>query len=152
MIPPYRWRVFSLQTPICLSGSCVKNCHCGELCFRRNDSYSWEPLNKSSAAEQRIFCSLSAVWKIGNTYSIPRFPKLSEEAKSLAVSSCRFKEALNNSARAGGERFFPSRRFRKRWNPVWISRFWNRTDGGKAPLPSRRRIVQSFLKYDTCER
>ena len=26
-----------------------------------------EPLNKSSTAEQRIFCSLSAVWKIGNT-------------------------------------------------------------------------------------
>ena len=53
-------------------------------------------------------------------------------------------EALNHSARAGGERFFPSRRFRKRWNPVWISRFLIRTDGGKAPLPSRGRIVQSF--------
>ena len=43
-----------------------------------------------------------------------------------------FREAQNNSARAGGERFFPSRRFRKRWNPVWISRFWNRADGGKS--------------------
>ena len=53
-----------------------------------------EPLNKSSTAEQRIFCSLSAVWKIGNTYSIPRFPKLSEEAKSLAVSSCRFNHSF----------------------------------------------------------
>ena len=53
-----------------------------------------EPLNKSSTAEQRIFCSLSAVWKIGNTYSIPRFPKLSEEAKSLAVSSCRFNQSF----------------------------------------------------------
>ena len=28
---------------------------------------SREPLNKPSTAEQRIFCSLSAVWKIGNT-------------------------------------------------------------------------------------
>ena len=55
-----------------------------------------------------------------------------------------FQEALDHSARAGSERFFPSRRFRKRWNPVWISRFWNRTDGGKDPLPSRRRIIQRF--------
>ena len=54
------------------------------------------------------------------------------------------KEALNNSARAGSERFFPSRRFRKRWNTVCITRFLNRTDGGKDPLLSRRRIVQSF--------
>ena len=55
-----------------------------------------------------------------------------------------FREALNHSARAGSERFFPSRRFRKRWNPVWISRFLNRTDGGKDPLPSRSRIIQRF--------
>ena len=54
----------------------------------------WEPLNKSSTAEQRIFCSLSAVWKIGNTYSIPRFSKLCEEAKSLAVGSCRINQSF----------------------------------------------------------
>ena len=69
-----------------------------------NSSFSWrkpictktkEPLNKSPSAEQRIFCSLSAVWKIGNTYSIPRFFKLSEEAKSLAVSSCRFNQSFH---------------------------------------------------------
>ena len=42
--------------------------------------------------------------------------------------------------------YSPSVRFRKRWNPVWISHFLNRTDGEKDPLPSR--IVQSFLKYD----
>ena len=54
------------------------------------------------------------------------------------------RETLNHSARAGSERFFPSRRFRKRWNPVCISRFLNRADGGKDPLPSRRRVVQRF--------
>ena len=64
--------------------------------------------------------------------------------KCYATCQYTTKEALSHSARAGGESFFPSRRFRKRWNPVWISRFWNRTDGEKDPLPSRRRIVQSF--------
>ena len=37
--------------------------------------------------------------------------------------------------------------FRKQWNTVCISRFLNRTDGGKDKLPSRRRIVQSFLRF-----
>ena len=53
-------------------------------------------------------------------------------------------EDLNHSARAGSERFFPSRRFRKRGNPVWISRFLNRTDGGKDPLLSRSQFIQRF--------
>ena len=72
-------------------------------------------------------------------FSIPRM------TKTMLFQENR--EALNHSARAGGERFFPSRRFRKRWNPVWISRFLNRTDGGKDPLPSRRRIVQRFHSF-----
>ena len=46
-----------------------------------------ESLNKSSAAEQRIFCPIRTVWKTGNTSSIPPFPKLSPETKSPAVSS-----------------------------------------------------------------
>ena len=66
---------------------------------------------------------------------------------SFCSSSGMVREALNHSARAGSERFFPSRRFRKRRNPVCISRFLNRTDGGKDPLPSRRRIVQRFLGF-----
>ena len=149
MTPPYRWRVFSLQTPTCLSGSCVKNCHCGELCFRRNDSYSWEPLNKSSAAEQRIFCSLSAVWKIGNTYSIPRFPKLSEEAKSLAVSSCRFnqsfpKEPLNNSATAGWRVFCPIRAVPKLGNTQSIPAISVLSAEPKSLATSSCRIIQRF--------
>ena len=46
------------------------------------------------------------------------------------------REALIHSARAGGEGVFSSRRFRKRWNPVWISRFLNRADGGKIRRPA----------------
>ena len=49
-----------------------------------------EALNKSSAAEQRIFFSIRAVSKVGNTSSIPPLLKLSAEEKSLAVSTCRF--------------------------------------------------------------
>ena len=57
------------------------------------------------------------------------------------------REALNHSARAGGERFFPSRRFRKRWNTVCISRFLNRTDGGKDPPKPAVPIVRCCLIY-----
>ena len=35
-----------------------------------------------------------AVWKLGNTYSIPPISKLSLEPKSLAVSSCRFHQSF----------------------------------------------------------
>ena len=71
--------------------------------------------------------------------------KSSAEARSPIVRCClNTKEALIHSARAGGERFSLSRRFKKRRNTECISRFLNRADGGKDPLPSRRRIIQSF--------
>ena len=53
-----------------------------------------ETLNKSSAAERRIFCPQTAVWKMGNTYSIPSFSKPCLEPKSFAVSSCRFNQSF----------------------------------------------------------
>ena len=46
-----------------------------------------ETLNNSVSAEQRIFCPIRAVLKMGNTSSIPAFPKLSSEPKPSAVSS-----------------------------------------------------------------
>ena len=46
-----------------------------------------ETLNNSVSAEQRIFCPIRAVLNMGNTSSIPAFPKLSSESKSSAVSS-----------------------------------------------------------------
>ena len=55
-----------------------------------------EPLNKSSAAEQRIFFPIHAEWKTGNTRSIPLFSILLSEKKSLAVSSCRFNQSFLN--------------------------------------------------------
>ena len=55
-----------------------------------------ETLNKSSAAERRIFCHIRAVQKTGNTYSIPTFFGLSAETKSPAVSSCRFIQSFLN--------------------------------------------------------
>ena len=59
------------------------------------DKYNtWEPLNKSSAAEQRIFFLIHAEWKTGNTRSIPLFSILLSEKKSLAVSSCRFNQSF----------------------------------------------------------
>ena len=57
---------------------------------------SKEPLNKSPAAEQRIFFPIGSVWKTWNTYSIPSFFKLSAEKKSLAVSSCGFNQSFPN--------------------------------------------------------
>ena len=53
-----------------------------------------ETLNKSSAAERRIFCSQAAVQKMGNTYSIPSFSEPCLKAKSLAASSCRFNQSF----------------------------------------------------------
>ena len=53
------------------------------LCIKKS-------LNKAPAADRRIFCLPGAVWKTGNTYSIPLLSKSSGEPKSLAVSSCRF--------------------------------------------------------------
>ena len=48
-----------------------------------------EPLNKSSA-----------VWKTGNTYSIPTFSKPCLRTKSLAASSCRFHQGFLSSISA----------------------------------------------------
>ena len=42
---------------------------------------SKETLNKSAAAEQRIFCSQPSVRKMGNTYSIPSFSEPCLEVK-----------------------------------------------------------------------
>ena len=47
---------------------------------------SKEPLNKSSAAEQRIFFLSRAVPKVGNTYSIPPLLEPSAEEK---ISRCQ---------------------------------------------------------------
>ena len=43
---------------------------------------------------QRIFCLNCAVYKSGNTYSIPPLSKLSLEPKPLADCSCRFDHRL----------------------------------------------------------
>ena len=56
--------------------------------------HTLESLNKSSSAEQRIFCPNHAVRKTGNTYSIPTFSALSLGTKSLAVSTCRFNQSF----------------------------------------------------------
>ena len=53
-----------------------------------------EPLNKSSAAEQRIFFAHSSVPKTGNTYSIPPLSISRLVEKSLAVSSCRLNQSF----------------------------------------------------------
>ena len=45
--------------------------------------------HKSSAAGWRVFSPIRAVWKTGNTPSIPLFSKLSAEEKSHATGSCR---------------------------------------------------------------
>ena len=58
------------------------------------DDIPREALNKSSSAEQRIFCPIRAVRKTGNTSSIPVFFELSPVTKSLAVSSCRFNQSF----------------------------------------------------------
>ena len=59
---------------------------------------SRESLNKSSAAEQRIFSPSCAVSKVGNTYSIPPLLILSSGEKSLAVSFCRFNQSFPKNA------------------------------------------------------
>ena len=58
--------------------------------FPRN----WETLNKSPSAEQRIFFSIRAVLKAGNTQSIPPLSEPSAKEKSLAVGSCRFLQSF----------------------------------------------------------
>ena len=60
-----------------------RNC----TCFANR---AWESLNNSSAVEQWSFCPIRAVWRTGNTYSIPLFSKLSPEPKILTVHTCRF--------------------------------------------------------------
>ena len=66
------------------------------MCGILKNNVSKETLNKSSAAERRIFCIIRSVLKTGNTYSIPSFLELSAKSKSPAVSSCRFIESFLN--------------------------------------------------------
>ena len=43
--------------------------------------------------------------------------------------------------------YSPSVRFRKRWNPVWISHFLNRTDGKKIRCPAELfRVSLSMIR------
>ena len=70
--------------------------------------------------------------------------KNTKSNRHFASSFLIIREALNHSASAGGERLFPRRRFRKRWNPVWISRFWNRTDGGKSSVAQPQTNCSEF--------
>ena len=56
-----------------------------------------ESLNKSSSAEQRIFSSIRAASKAGNTYSIPPLLNPSSREKSLAVGSRRFNQSFLKS-------------------------------------------------------
>ena len=56
-----------------------------------------------------------------------------------------FRESLNKSARAGSEGFCSQARDGKWRNTVCISHFSSRSMGAKDPLPSRRRLIQSFL-------
>ena len=55
-----------------------------------------ETLNKSPAAEQRIFSSIRAASKPGNTQSIPPLLKPSAREKSLTVGSRRFNQSFPN--------------------------------------------------------
>ena len=68
------------------------------------------------------------------------------EAKKLLSShkGVHFREALDQSARAGSERFWFQARQDKRRNTLCISRLGCRSLGAKDPLSSRRRLVQSF--------
>ena len=56
----------------------------------------------------------------------------------------RIREPLNNSARAGGEGFWLSRKYLNCGNTLCIFQFWYCTDGAKDPPSSCRRIVQRF--------
>ena len=66
-----------------------------------------EPLNKSAAAERRIFSPIRAVQKTGNTYSIPPFFEPSAGEKSLAASSCRIIQSFLKSFTGLGYQFAP---------------------------------------------
>ena len=71
---------------------------------------------------------------------------LSQERRQRSRPGRRWvvREALSKSVRADAERFWPSRKFKKWRNPVWISHFFNCTNGLKDPAFSRRRFIQSF--------
>ena len=58
-----------------------------------------------------------------------------------------FKEALIKSTRSDGERFWSQARFGKWGNTVCISHFSNRSLGEKDSPLSRRRFIQSFLRF-----
>ena len=82
-----------------------------------------ESLNKSSSAEQRIFSSIRAASKAGNTYSIPPLLNPSAREKSLAVGSCRFNQSFLRNSIPGSipwiwksRKFFLDNLFRPRYN------------------------------------
>ena len=98
----------------------------GNLCFNRLRLKQWffcslsavyaesetkETLNKSSAAEQRIFSSIRSVSKVGNTSSIPPLLKLSAEEKSLAVSTCRFIQSFPKFAHLASAEFHIAKQY-----------------------------------------
>ena len=58
----------------------------------------------------------------------------------------KFREALNQSARADGGRFCHSRKLENPGNTGCISRFSNCTDGAKDSPLSRRRFIRRFLR------
>ena len=62
-----------------------------------------EPLNKSSAAEERIFFARSSASKAGNTSSIPLLLMLRPVKKSLALTSCRFNQRFPRSLHKGAK-------------------------------------------------
>ena len=71
------------------------------------DPFLREPLNKSSAAGERIFFARSSASKAGNTSSIPLLSMLRPVRKSFAPSSCRFNQRfLRNTHISSG---FPAR-------------------------------------------
>ena len=63
-------------------------------------------LNKSPSAGQRIFFTIRAVPKAGNTQSIPPLSEPSPREKYLAASSRGFRVYLKTGNMTNGEGFF----------------------------------------------
>ena len=80
-------------------------------------------------------------YSIQKLFSLFPVPLYGKSLCCWAVS----KEALIKSARAGGRRFWFSRKFQNWRNTLCISQFGNCTDGAKEQPASRRRFIQRFL-------
>ncbi len=63
------------------------------------------------------------------------------------VQLAQLKEPRMKAAGADAEISCHSQTFKRRKQPVWISRFFSRGDGGNDPAFSRSRLIQRFLKY-----